>query len=155
MPVAMYQQVISGSVTTSTTAAHIVGSVVRGLRRYDWFMIDASCAGVPLGTLDIYLQRQVSDATDVAGGVWADWIHFPQQAQAGARVYYSVQPMPDGAITVVGRGTDASPGTSALAAGVSVGGHPGDAVRLRVKPSAATMTGTSIAVTVTGWQGRD
>jgi hypothetical protein len=144
---------ISGSVATGTTAVQVLGSPLRGLTRYDWFMVDASIAGVPLGTLDVYLQRQIATTLEVTGGVWADWIHFPQRSEAGARVYYSVQPNPSGDIVVVGRGTDASGGTPALAANTSLGGHPGNAVRLVAKCSAATMTGVELTVSVSAWQG--
>ena len=155
MPTGSFQQVMSGTTTTSTTVAEVVGAVVRGLRKYDWFTLDASVQGVPLGTLDVYVQRQVSDASQVTGGVWADWIHFAQLTEGAARAYYTVNPQPLTSITAVGRGTDASPGTPALAANTSIGGHPGDQVRLVAKCGSATMTGVALAVTVTGWQGRD
>lgn len=153
MAIKLDQFTMSGSVSTGTTAAQVIGSTVRGLRKYDWFLVDASCAGVPLGTLDVYLQRQVQTTAQKSGGVWADWIHFAQQSAGGARAYYSVQSIPSGDITVVGRGTDASPGTPALAAATNIGGHPGDAVRLVAKCSAATMTGTSIVVVMNCWTG--
>jgi hypothetical protein len=155
MPVLRYQQVMSGSVATGTTAVQLVGSAAKGLNRFDWFMVSGSLAGVPLGTLDVYVQRQISDSTEVSGGVWEDWIHFPQQSEAGARTYYTVQPQATSDLVVVGRGTDASAGTPALAANTSVGGHPGEKLRLVAKCGSETLTGTSIAVTITGWQGRD
>lgn len=142
---------ITGSTTTGTTAARVVGTAIRGLTKYEWFSVDANLKGVPLGTLDVYLQREVAAAADVSGGVWADWVHFPQLSEAGARVYYSAQSIPSGDITVVGRGTDASAGTPALAANTNIGGHPGDAVRLVAKCGSATLTGTSLTVTLIGW----
>ena len=155
MPTGSFQQVMSGTTTTSTNVAHVVGSVVRGLRKYDWFTIDANLKGVLAGTLDVYVQRLVSDASQVTGGVWADWIHFPQLAEGAARVYYTANSQPLTSITAVGRGTDASPGTPALAANTSIGGHPGDQVRMVAKASTVSNTGTSLSITVTGWQGRD
>lgn len=142
---------LSGSVTTGTTGAEVLGTV-RGLSKYDWFTVDASLSGVPPGTLDVYLQRQVARSEQVSGGVWADWAHFPQLAAGASRAYYTAPSQSVDSITRVGRGTDASPGTPALAANTTIGGHPGDALRLVVKCGSATLTGTSISVYVTAWE---
>ncbi len=143
---------MSGSTTTNTTAAHVVGSVVRGLAQYDRVAVSASVAGVPLGTLDVYLQRQVARADQVTGGVWEDWLHLPQLAEGASRVYYASQSEASTSARAVGRGTDASAGTPALAANTAVGGHPGDALRLVAKCGSATLTGTSLSLQVTGWR---
>lgn len=139
--------ILTGDTTTGTTAAEILGSAANGLRQYDWFTIDASLKGVPLGTLDVYLQRKVTS------DVWADWLHFPQLAAGAARIYYSVPSASATDIRVVGWGTDASPGTPTLAANTFVGGHPGDMVRLVAKQGSATMTGTGVTVRLQAWQG--
>lgn len=149
---AIYDQfVMSGTTTTSTTAAAILGSVIGGLDKYDWFTVDASLVGAPVGTLDVYLQRRVQTTAQQSGGVWADWMHFPQLTAGASRVYYSGQSLALNALTVVGRGTDASAGTPALAANTSLGGHPGEALRLVTKSGTRTMTGAALVVVVNAW----
>jgi hypothetical protein len=143
---------MSGTTTTSTTVAEIIGSPVRGLAKYDWITLDASLAGVPGATLDVYVQRQIANSDQVTGGVWADWVHFAQLAPLAARGYRTIAPQSAASIVTVGRGTDASPGTPALAVNTSIGGHPGDAVRLVAKCGGDTLTGTSLSVAVIGWK---
>jgi hypothetical protein len=138
---------ISGSTTTGTTDAEILGSPLRGLHKYDRIEVDASIAGVELGTLDVYLQRRIAYTSQVSGGVWADWVHFPQAAEGAARAYYAIGQDASTGIKVVGRGTDSSPGTPALAANTALGGHPGSEVRMVTKCGSATMTGTSVTIT--------
>lgn len=147
-----YLFTFSGTSPTGTTAATVIGSAKHGLFKYDWFTVDANLKGAVLGTLDVYLQRQVAEAANTTGGVWADWLHFPQLAAGAARVYYSAQCQAINDITVVGNGTDASAGTPALAANTSLGGHPGDSLRLVAKAGSVTNTGTSITVRIRGWQ---
>ena len=143
---------MSGTTTTSTNVAEIIGSPVRGLAKYDWITLDASLAGVPGATLDVYVQRQIANSDQVTGGVWADWVHFAQLASRAARSYSTVSPSDGVTITAVGRGTDASPGTPALAVNTAIGLHPGDAVRLVAKCGGDTLTGTSLSVAVIGWK---
>jgi hypothetical protein len=141
----------SGDVATGTTAAQLVGSQIRGLAKYDRILVDTSVAGVALGTLDVYIQRQIALAGDVTGGVWADWVHLPQLSEGASRVYATIGDAATTSLRTVGRGTDASPGTPALAANARTIAHPGDAIRLVAKCGSATMTGTSLAMTVHGW----
>ncbi len=157
MPIQRFQQVISGTTATSTgtsAVTEILGNVVSGLSKYDWFTVDASLIGNAVGTLDVYLQRQVSDTSEVTGGVWADWMHFAQLPAGASRVYYTASAYGTDDLVAVGRGTDASAGTPALSASTSLGGHPGEALRMVAKASTATRTGAALAVTITAWRGR-
>jgi hypothetical protein len=144
LPLRVYA--LTGTSPTGTTAATITGVVQRGLQKHDYFAIDADLKGASLGTLDVYLQRKVTD------DVWLDWLHFPQLAAGAARVYYSATTGGSTTITAVGKGTDASAGTPALAANSFIGGHPGDQIRMVCKAGGATNTGTGVTVYVTGWQ---
>jgi hypothetical protein len=135
----------------TTSGTTITTQVVRGLRKYDWFTVDAVLKGNTGGTLDVYLQRQVKHDD---GSVWLDWVHFPQQAAAAAKKAYTATAMASNGAVVVGTGSDA--GVSlALAANTVVGGHPGDVVRMVLKSGASTSAATPQTVWITGWQGRD
>jgi hypothetical protein len=123
----------------------VSAGTITGLARYDWITVEADLQGATGGTLDVYVQRKL------ATNLWRDWIHFTQLAAGGAAVKYSAQPQPDTAIIVVGGGTDAAPGV-ALAANTSVGGHPGDTLRLVFVAGAGTSAGAAQTVRVMGWK---
>ena len=66
---------ITGTSPGSASTA-IVGSVARGLRAYDWFTVHANLQGATGGTLNVRLQRKITD------DVWSDWVSFTQLADA-------------------------------------------------------------------------
>lgn len=139
---------ITGTSPGSASTA-IVGGVAAGLEGYDEVRIDADLVGATGGTLDVYLQRLVAAAAEVTGGVWVDWLHFPQLAAGAAAIRYSVSSGAGVVISAVGLGTDASAGTPVLAANTSIGGHPGSAVRCVCVAGASTTVGAAIKVYVT------
>lgn len=125
-----------------------IGATVRGLDLFDEFMIDARLTGATGGVLDVYLQRKVAD------DVWVDWLHFAQVSAAAAAASFSVATdgktaVSAGQILAVAQGTDALPGTPALAAGAFVGGHPGQAVRLVFVAGSGTTLGAAQTVRIT------
>jgi hypothetical protein len=134
----------------------VVGNVIRGLDRFNWFTIDAALVGATGGTLDVYLQRQVAldSADEVTGGVWSDWIHFAQLGAGAAAVKYTLQPGASIDITAVAHGSDAAPGTPALAAGEFIGGHPGVAVRCVCVAGASTSAGGAVAIYINAFDER-
>lgn len=149
---------ISGTSPASASTA-IVGSAVGGLLRFDAFTIDAALIGATGGTLDVYLQRRVATADEVAGGVWADWLHFPQLASGASAIKYAVActDPPNVTVLAVGNGTDASAGTPALAVNTFTGAHPGDAIRAVCVAGASTSAGAALTIRITARRtyGRD
>jgi hypothetical protein len=133
---------IEGSTPASATTA-IVGDV-RGLDKYDWFQISAKLVGGTGGTLDVYLQRWIES------DLWEDWIHFPQVA-ATATKYFAATATGVTDPVEVGRGSDASPGVS-LAAGKSIGGHPGRRVRAVAVAGAGTTVAGSVRVDIKAFE---
>ena len=144
---------ITGTSPAAASTA-IVGSVIPGLSVFDWFTIDAQLIGATGGTLDVYLQRQVALATDVAGGVWADWLHFTQLGAGAAAVNYSLQSGPGTTTTIasVASGTDASAGTPSLSAGSFAGGHAGQALRCVCVAGASTSAGAAVKIYVNAFR---
>lgn len=141
--------IISGTSPSSASTA-VLSGLAAGLEGFDEVRIDADLVGATGGTLDVYVQRQVALDAEISGGVWVDWIHFPQLGAGAAAVRYSVSPGAGVAISPVGVGTDASAGTPALAANTSVGGHPGSAVRVVCVAGVSTSAGATVKVYVTG-----
>jgi hypothetical protein len=144
---------ITGTSPATASTGIIAGSVRAGLERFDSFTIDAQLVGATGGSLDVYIQRQVTTASEVSGGVWADWLHFPQLASGAAAIKYSVQSGVATTIFVVGGGTDASAGTPALAANSFVGGHPGHAIRVVCVAGASTSAGAALVIDLIGLDG--
>lgn len=140
-------QTISGTSPASASTA-AVGSAVNGLAKYDWLIIDATLIGGTGGTVDAWLQRKIEGQDK-----WRDWIRFPQVAAATTE-HYSVQIGTGSTIHQVSQGTTASPGTPTIAADTSIGGHPGDKVRLVVTAGAGTSAGATQTIHVSGWQTR-
>jgi len=136
---------ITGTSPASASTA-IVGSVVLGLERYDWFTIDAALVGATGGTLDVYLQRRIALDSEVTGGVWADWLHLTQLASGASAIKYSLQTGSDKTISTVAFGTDASAGTPVLSAASFVGGHPGQALRCVCVAGASTSAGAAVTI---------
>lgn len=147
MSIPIKPKTISGSSPASASTA-VVGSALNGLSECDWFMIDATIIGGTGGTVDAWLQRKV-EGTDN----WRDWIRFPQVSAASTK-HYSVQVMSSISIYEVSQGTTASPGTPTIVANTSIGGHPGDKVRLVVTAGAGTSAGATQTVRIHGWQSR-
>lgn len=140
-------------VLTGTSPAAAGNSVIatqRGLARYSALRIDAVLLGATGDVLDLYLQRRV------APGVWLDWLHFAELAAGASAVDYSAMASandPTVNVTAVGQmNDDLSSGAFALAAGVFVGGLPGDAVRLCAAAGPSTSAGAVQQVTITGFE---
>lgn len=139
---------LAGTITATSPASAstaVAVATVPGLEKFDWFAIEADLAGATGGTLDVYVQRRL------ANNLWRDWIHFPQLAAGAAAVKYSVQSGSTTTITVVGGGTDASPGV-ALAVNTALGGHPGSELRVVFVAGASTSAGAAQTVRVYGWK---
>jgi hypothetical protein len=128
--------------TPASPTSRVGSDVISGLKEYDWFETTGYLAGASGGTLDVYVQREI------VGGVWEDWVHFPQLADgAAARVYWIPPYGCNNAATVtIGTGTSTS-ASVAMAAGVALGGHPGDKVRTVFVTGAGT-TAASVNQTV-------
>jgi len=144
----MSKSLLAGVITG--TSAAVAGTTVNattasGLAKYDWLTVEADLLGATGGTLDVYIQRKL------ATNLWRDWIHFPQLAGGAAAVKYSVQPQASSSIVAVGGGTDAAPGV-ALAANTTIGGHPGDVLRVVLVAGAGTSAGAAYTVRVMGWK---
>lgn len=141
--------------TTPAAAGTAVSALTaNGLDEYDWFTIDAQLVGATGGNLDVYLQRQVAVDAEVSGGVWADWLHFPQLSGSASAVKYSAISGANTTITVVGNATDASGATPALAANTFVGGHPGNKLRAVYVAGSGTSAGAAVKIYITGWKRR-
>lgn len=125
--------------TSPDSASTAAGSVVRNLKRFEWFTIDAALVGATGGTLDVYLQRDVN-------GTWVDWYHFPQLSAGGSAVRYIVDSNhaeSSGPVTV---GSGSSP---ALADSTLPCAHPGDMVRALYVAGASTSAGAAVAISIT------
>ncbi len=138
----MSTQLFTLTTTSPAAAGTAIGSVLPGLREYDWFMIDAKLTQATGGVLDVYLQRKL--VTDV----WHDWLHFPQLAAGSTVFHYSMTAQSNTGLTVVGAGTDATP-APALAANTMIGGHPGDIIRVVYVAGASTSAGASQSIWIT------
>jgi hypothetical protein len=151
----MSHQLYIISDTTPASASTAVSAVTAGgLDDFDWFTVDAQLVGATGGTLDVYLQRQVALDAEVTGGVWADWLHFPQLSSGAGAVKYSAITGSSTTITVVGNATDASGATPALAANTFVGGHPGNKLRAVYVAGTSTSAGAAVKIYITGWKRR-
>jgi hypothetical protein len=133
--------------TSPEAASTAVGTILRGLSAFDFFVIDAALVGATGGALDVYLQREVG----IPGSgttVWRDWLHFTQLASGAAAIKYCLSSGVGSStgITTVGEGT-----TPVLAANAFIGGHPGDAVRALYVAGASTSAGAAIAINITAW----
>ncbi len=139
---------ITGTSPAAAGQAALAAKAV-GLDQFDSFFVTALLVGATGGTLDVYLQRRVTDD----GSVWADWIHFPQLAAAAGAVKYAAASMPPAAATTTVIGTTADNGTSgapALAANTVVAGHPGDQVRVVCVAGVSTSAGAAVTVHIRG-----
>jgi hypothetical protein len=132
--------------TSPASASTALGDSVVGLLGYDRFSIEAVIIGGTGGTLDVYLQRQVTD------NVWADWLHFPQVAAAATKKY-AVQCGRSNDVTIreIATGTDAAHGTPVLAANTFIGGHPGNKIRAVYVAGSGTSVGAAQTIYITAW----
>ena len=136
----------------ASATTEINATEFRGLLKYDWFTVDAKLTGGTGGSLDIYLQRLVY-FTSAGVETWADWIHFPQKAAAAAATYYTVTPQSNASIVAVGTGAAAS-ATPALAVNTTVGGHPGQRLRIVSVANSGTSAGASQTIWLRCWRNR-
>lgn len=142
---------ITGTSPAAAGQAALSG-IAQRLEDYDSFYVTALLVGATGGTLDVYLQRRVTDD----GSVWADWIHFPQLAAGAAAIKYNASSMPPAVATATVIGTTADNGTSgapALAANTVLGGHPGEAVRCVCVAGASTSAGAAVTIHIKGRRG--
>jgi hypothetical protein len=142
----MTQRVFTIADTTPAAASTVAGTVVSGLGDYQFVRIDAHLVGATGGTLDVYLQRQIT------ANAWSDWIHFAQLASAASAVNYSAIAWHglSTTITTSNRGSDATPSVS-LGAATFLGGHPGDVVRAVYVAGASTSAGAAIEIDLVCW----
>lgn len=136
----------SVTATSPSAASTAVLGTFHGLTRWEAFAVVAELQGATGGTLNVYLQRKITD------DVWSDWVSFTQLASGGAAVKYAVCPALSNTIATVGGGSDATP-APALAAGSCAGGHPGDTVRVVAVAGAGTSAGTSQTVRLVAQRG--
>ncbi len=138
------------SETSPSSASTVVGASITGLQDFEFFRIDAALQGATGGTLDVYLQRKITD------NVWADWLHFTQLTAGGAAVKWTAlagNPTLSTALTsTFGIGTDAAPAV-ALAANTFLGGHPGGAIRAVYVAGVSTSAGAPVLIHLTCWRG--
>lgn len=127
-------QLFTISDTSPASETTAIGSTIAGLHDYDWFEIDAVITGDAVGTIDVYLQRQVTT------NLWVEWAHFTQ-VSATITKRFSLQPASTNQVYEVGAGTDSTAGTPVLAAGTFIGGHPGAKVRAVYVAGSGTTTG--------------
>ncbi len=137
------------SETSPAAASTVVGASIAGLKDFEFFRLDAELVGATGGTLDVYLQRKITD------NKWADWVHFTQLGAGGAAVKWTLlagNPTLSTAITgSYGIGTDAAP-TVALAANTFTGGHPGEAIRAVYVAGGSTSAGAAVLIHLTCWR---
>lgn len=125
-----------------------MGSAV-GLAKYDWIIIDAQITGATGGTLDLVLQRKIEGYD-----IWVDWVRFPQAAAGAGAAQYHLSLQSTAAITAVDWDVTATPTAATIAANTTLGGHPGNQVRLVATAGASTSAGATQTVYITGWQTR-
>lgn len=143
-------QVYTITGTSPSSASTAVIGTKTGVEPFDWFTIVAILIGGANTAGDIaWLQCRVDQNIDV----WYDWLRFPAIA-AGTTYKYVVAPFGTNSIIATGTGTGASPGTATLAANTTVGGHPGDCVRLVYTAGASTSAGATQTVYIKGWRAR-
>lgn len=137
----------------ATATSGLIGSVIHGLQRFDWFTIDAVIIGGTGGTTDVTLQRKIGDLPDgTAVDLWVDWLHFPQVA-AGVTTKFSVSCGTSNTIQTVGM-VAAAAFTATLAANTSIGGHPGNALRAVATAGSGTSVGATQLIYVTMWNAK-
>lgn len=110
------------------------------LSRYDRLEIETVLQGATGGTLDVYLQFW--DGSD-----WVDYIHYTQIAGGAGAVRLAYVPQVPTTHTVVTVGANTTP---ALAAGSSVGNHPGERLRVLFVAGAGTSAGATQTIRVMG-----
>ena len=144
--------VITGTSPASATSA-LVGAVMNGLQRYDWFTVDAIIIGGTGGTIDVTIQRKIGNLPNgTAVDLWVDWLRFPQVA-AATTTKFSVNVASTNDIYTVGMVATAA-FTATLAADTSVGGHPGNSIRVVATAGAGTSAGAVQTVYVTMWNAK-
>lgn len=120
-----------GTVASKMVSPTALADVIGNLSEYKDVTVVSKLQGATGGTLDVYLQSW--DGTD-----WVDWLHYTQLAAltpAASLVYVPDYPIAHALVTV-GRNL-----TPALAVNSSVGGHPGEALRMLFVAGAGTSAG--------------
>lgn len=129
---------------TPATASTAVGSTIKSVNflRADGIAVDALITAGSGGTLDVYLQRKVSDDN------WRDWIHFAQVSAGATSRQTAVVNGQGSSVVITGGGTDATPGV-ALAAATAVNVIPLNDVRLVYVAGAGTSGAGAVTLTIT------
>jgi hypothetical protein len=145
-------ELITGNTPASATSAQ-VGAIVRGLRKYDWFTIDAILVGPTGGTLDLTLQRKIGDLPDgTAVDLWVDWLRFPQVGAATTARYSAQSGEFYGLTGITATGmVAAATFTVTLATNTFIGGHPGDQLRAVCTTGAGTSAAGAENIYITAW----
>ncbi|HEY1959272.1 MAG TPA: hypothetical protein VGH28_26840 [Polyangiaceae bacterium] len=113
-------------------------AVLANLSEYEDVFIDADLFGATGGTLDVFLQSW--DGVD-----WVDWLHFATVTAGHAGASFVYVPQKPTATSIVTVGRNASP---LLAAGVGVGSHPGQALRVLFVAGSGTTAGAQQTIRV-------
>jgi hypothetical protein len=139
-----YQLIGAISETSPASASTVVSTgTISGLASFEEIHIEAILTQATGGVLDVYLQRKL------ANNLWSDYAHFTQLA-AGSTVFkYSARSASAGGITVVGGGTDATPGV-VLAANTILSGHPGTVLRAVFVAGVSTSAGATQTIRAFG-----
>lgn len=127
-------------------AGKVIGPAVGGAEEATRVTVDAYLVGATGGTLDVYIQRELSVGVDN----WADWIHFTQVAAGGAAVNYTIDcaQCAEAVPIAVGTGT-ASTTAHALAAGKVAASLPNGRVRMVLVTGASTSSAVTPTVRLT------
>ena len=132
---------------TSPAAAGAAASTdtLTGVSKYSYLLFVAIVTGGTGGTTDITVE------SEIVPDVWVNWARTPAVA-ATVTTKYSIVPEATTIVTTTGTSTAAVP-SIALAAGICIGGHPGDKLRLVYTAGAGTSAGAAQTVYVLGRQG--
>lgn len=139
-------ETLSG-VSSNTASTAVVLATANGLAQWDWFTVDATIVGATGGTSSAFLERKIHDSVDQ----WREWIRFPDVA-ATVTKKYSVQVAASAVVQETTSSVTATPGAPTLAAGASLGGHPGELVRFVVYNGAGTTAGATCTCYLGCWK---
>ena len=137
--------------TISAVTGTTIGGVMRNLDRFDAVLVHGTFTGGENATIDITLQRRISNTADGAE-LWSDWARFAQLASTAAQVSISLSSKgtpTTSTITAVAIDT-AGAASPVIAAGDFLGSHPGDALRAVYTVGTGIESGTPITWYVSG-----
>lgn len=148
----MISKLFAIAATSPAAPGAAIAGYARGLESYDEFIIDAVLTEATGGTLDVILERKVTD------NIWVEWLRFTQ-LDAGSAVHrFSTSTRGQAAalaaqLTAVGAGDDTTPAALTIAEGAFIGGHPGNELRACFTAGGSTSAGAAQAIYITARQG--